>query len=139
MKLAPLLILPLALLAGGAGKPDASIAHGRLGQTLDLGRLRVTPLRVIEDSRCPVQVSCVWAGRLRLLARIQSGHHRHNQELTLGVPATVAGGKLELLSAVPRPSRQGAAAPGAYRFGLRFRADARPAPRLQTVAATPTF
>jgi len=139
MKTAPLLILPLALLTAGATKPNIQTAETRLGHTAHLGRVHVTPLRIVEDSRCPAQVSCVWAGRLRLLARIQTGHSRQNRELTLGTPVEVAGGKLELVTAQPRPSRDGKVPSAAYRFGFRFEAGARPAPRLQTVAATPTF
>ena len=38
-----------------------------IGGTADLGGgLIVRPLEVLEDSRCPQNARCVWAGRLRL-------------------------------------------------------------------------
>ena len=34
-----------------------------LGDSADVDRVRVRFARVVEDSRCPPDVSCVWAGR----------------------------------------------------------------------------
>ena len=41
-----------------------------LGQPTRVGRLVVTPLRVAEDSRCPINARCVWAGRAVVQTRI---------------------------------------------------------------------
>lgn len=44
----------------------------RIGETADLGHgLLVRPLEVVEDSRCPGDVDCVWAGRLRLRVAVE--------------------------------------------------------------------
>ncbi len=52
-----------------------------LNETADLGNgLTVTPLQVLEDSRCPADVVCVWAGRLRLRANVSG----EDVEMTLG-------------------------------------------------------
>jgi hypothetical protein len=43
-----------------------------IGQTADLGNgLRVRPLEVVEDSRCPQNARCVWAGRLRVRVNVE--------------------------------------------------------------------
>ncbi len=43
-----------------------------IGETADLGGgLRVRPLEVTEDSRCPQNARCVWAGRLRLRVAVE--------------------------------------------------------------------
>lgn len=43
-----------------------------INQTADLGNgLRVRPLEVLEDSRCPQNARCVWAGRLRLRVNVE--------------------------------------------------------------------
>ena len=43
---------------------EPGIAVAALNQTADLGGgLRVRPLEVLEDSRCPQNARCVWAGR----------------------------------------------------------------------------
>lgn len=56
---------------------DAALAQpgvvaAELNQTADLGNgLRVRPLEVLEDSRCPQNARCVWAGRLRLRVNVE--------------------------------------------------------------------
>lgn len=90
-----------------------------IGETADLGGgLTVRPLEVLEDSRCPANVTCVWAGRLRLRANVSGA----SRELTLGEPLATPQGTLVLAivkpgawhdwpeSEIPRP---------AYRFGFR--------------------
>jgi hypothetical protein len=77
---------------------DGVVSAG-IGETADLGEgLRVRPLEVIEDSRCPLDVTCVWAGRVRLRASISGAEH----ELTLGEPLTTPRGVVVL--AVVKPS-----------------------------------
>jgi hypothetical protein len=95
------------------------IVSAGIGETADLGDgLRVRPLEVIEDSRCPLDVTCVWAGRLRLRASVSG----HEHELTLGEPLTTPNGVVVL--AVVRPSSwsdwpEEAGARPAVRFGFR--------------------
>lgn len=89
---AALLLAACASPAGGAG-PDTSqlpqhiredlaqreaalrepgVVAAGIGQTADLGGgLRVRPLEVLEDSRCPQNARCVWAGRLRLRVAVE--------------------------------------------------------------------
>lgn len=50
----------------------SGVVAARIGETADLGHgLRVRPLEVVEDSRCPGDVDCVWAGRLRVRVAIE--------------------------------------------------------------------
>lgn len=99
----------------------AGVVAAGLGETADLGGgLRVRPLEVIEDSRCPQNqgIACVWAGRLRLRADV-SGTER---ELTLGQTLQTPEGAVTFAvakpgawhewpeSELPRP---------AHRFGFR--------------------
>lgn len=37
-----------------------------VGQTARIGLLRVTFVRVLEDSRCPIDVVCVWQGNAKV-------------------------------------------------------------------------
>ena len=81
MRLAALSLLFLAGAAISACTPFAAVGSGsaaasfgtRLGQGTSLGGWTVTPLRVLEDSRCPGDVMCVQAGTARLLVRVQRG------------------------------------------------------------------
>lgn len=78
-----------------AGPPVVTV---RLGETKRIGGLEVRPIAVIEDSRCPRDVTCVWAGRLRLRAEIGG----REAELVLGEAyAPAGGGRLTLVSAWP--------------------------------------
>ncbi|MCW1431139.1 hypothetical protein [Novosphingobium sp. JCM 18896] len=126
MRTAALLLAPLALAASlatgsaGAAPPASDRALARIGETVRVHGVRVTPLRVIEDSRCPQNARCVWAGRVRISARI-AGVVR---ELTLGEPFAVRGGGVQLSAVVPeRTTLQGTIPPRAYRFGFEFRRD----------------
>lgn len=61
-------ILPALVAVASAPAASAHLVEGlvRLGQTADVCGPRVTPLRVVEDSRCPMNSRCVWAGRVAL-------------------------------------------------------------------------
>lgn len=80
----------------------------------------MTPLEVLEDSRCPADVQCVWAGQVRIRATIHLGAGDTNAELTTGKPIALADGTLELVEVKPATSSNAAIAPGDYRFGFRF-------------------
>ncbi|RZK02907.1 MAG: hypothetical protein EOO76_05010 [Novosphingobium sp.] len=119
MRKAAALFAPLLLTASlaDATPPASDRALARLGETVRVHGLRVTPLRVIEDSRCPQNARCIWAGRVRISARV-AGTVR---ELTLGEPLAVRGGAIQLSAVVPeRTTPQRAIAPRAYRFGFEF-------------------
>lgn len=87
-----------------------------IGETADLGGgLNVRPIEVIEDSRCPADVTCVWAGRLRVRATV-SGAER---ELTLGEPFATPMGAIVLAVASPGAWSEWPVRKPAYRFGFR--------------------
>jgi hypothetical protein len=55
-----------------AALSEAGVVAAGIGEIADLGSsLRVRPLEVLEDSRCPQNARCVWAGRLRLRVAIE--------------------------------------------------------------------
>ncbi len=81
------------------GNASATIGFG--GQAM-LGGLTIRPLAVIEDSRCPINARCVWAGRLILTVETgQPGSPPMRINMTLGQPLAVAGGTLTLIDAAP--------------------------------------
>lgn len=95
-------------------------ARARIGQTVKIANFELTPLEVAEDSRCPENVQCVWAGRLRLKARIAFGGKTAEQELTLGEAQPVGTGMLELVEARPHPEQGRTIYPEDYRFGFTY-------------------
>jgi hypothetical protein len=93
----------------------AGIVFVDLGETADLGGgLRVRPLQVLEDSRCPEDVVCVWAGRVRLSVAISGVGER---EINSGEPVATPRGAFVLAEVAPPRRRDGP--PPAYRFGFR--------------------
>jgi hypothetical protein len=73
----------------------------RLNQEVQIGDVRVKPLAVLEDSRCPVDVTCIWAGRVRLRVAV-SGVGEPVMEIDR--PVTVASGQRLTLVAVAPPN-----------------------------------
>jgi hypothetical protein len=111
-----LLLAPLLIAATG----DDGLTTARFGQTVSVDGPRVTPIRLLTDSRCPMEARCVWAGELRILARVRTGSGSSLREFTLGKPIPVADGALELASAMPPRSVQRPIRMRDYRFGFRF-------------------
>ncbi|MEW9855484.1 hypothetical protein [Novosphingobium sp. M1R2S20] len=130
MKLLLVLAAPVAL-AGCATLPSPALipqqqsdglSRAEIGETVLVNGPRVTPLSVLEDSRCPMNARCVWAGRVRLKVRIDLGSGSQDRELTQGEPVQVADGTLELVEVQPDApaTNEAPLKPGDYRFGFRF-------------------
>ena len=128
MKRAIIAAFPLALAGCAAStlpaRPDNPntplLAYAGLGETVYVDGPSVTPLEVLEDSRCPEGVACVWAGRVRIKVRIHLGAGDRSQELTLGKPIQIADGSLELVQVGPARAQGAPIAPKDYSFGFRF-------------------
>ena len=121
MKAAILLIV--FALAGCATVPPAEAGPtAALGQMANTNGLRVRPIELVEDSRCPALVRCVWAGRVRVLTLIElrGGSEELRTTLTLGEPLQVADGTLTLVAVTPQRAVPGEISPRAYRFTFRF-------------------
>ena len=58
-------------------------------------------VEVVEDSRCPINARCVWAGRLVLRAEVSKRGWRETRNLTLGERRTSPAGNSTLASAEP--------------------------------------
>ncbi len=98
---------------------DGSI-DARLGETVRFGSIRVTPLKVLEDSRCPMEARCIWAGRVKLSVRYNAGSGDRIGELASDQPLRLRDGLLELQSVMPPRSVRGTLVPRDYRFTLTF-------------------
>lgn len=71
----------------------------RLNEEVQIGDLRLRPLEVLEDSRCPVDATCVWAGRVRLRVAVSGSGE---QVMEIDRPVSVAGGRqLSLVAVAP--------------------------------------
>ena len=94
-----------------------------IGEVQDLGAVRVTPDELLEDSRCPIEADCIWAGRvvLHVLVEPRGGNETTVIELESGKPQAIYNGTLELVEVAPDASGQWPdLAPGDYRFRFRY-------------------
>lgn len=86
--------------------------------------LVLTLERVVADSRCPVDVNCVWAGEIRVALALewpQTEAPRREFELSTTAPtATVNEIGFELLGALPEPRSTVKIAASDYRISLRI-------------------
>lgn len=92
----------------------------RLGQRAVVGGPTVTPVKVLEDSRCPMEARCVWAGRVRLEVQVETGQGKRTVEVATDKPAPVADGALSLTNVLPPKSVRTPVAERDYRFWLKF-------------------
>ena len=107
--------------AGCATTPPASAGPtAGLGQTAYTNGLRVRPIAVVEDSRCPINAICVWAGRLVVRSEVRGGGWRKTLHLELGKPEPVADGALTLVAAEPSKMAGTPVDRRAYRFTFDF-------------------
>ncbi len=99
-------VLSFVALALGACAtlPTAAIRSdglARLGEATRVGALVVTPRALVEDSRCPINVRCVWAGRAIVRTEVAGAGWRKTLNLTLGERITMQGTTLALTSIEP--------------------------------------
>lgn len=122
------LALPLAALLGGCvvpgGSNPAEPQPSSRSETVRLGEMTrtlatpVRPVAVLEDSRCPANTRCVWAGRVRISAQLGTAPARFI-ELELGRPDPRADHRVELVAVEPGRSEASTVPESAYRFRLR--------------------
>lgn len=120
----PLALAAIALTGCATIQPGSDgITRVRIGETAYVGGPKVTPLAVLEDSRCPMNARCVWAGQVRLTVRIDTGAGYVTREITSNQPIAVADGALELVEVTPDRFAGGESEPirrTDYRFGFKF-------------------
>ncbi len=128
-KLFPVILLTAIAVSGCAGSQDA--ANGGttrstapqgsavpLGQSVAAGDLTLTPVKVMEDSRCAAGTQCIWAGRLVLATRIEGDGWSEKVDLVAGERTTVHGRSVLLASALPERVAGEEIAASEYRFTL---------------------
>lgn len=118
---APFLLAACATTPSPPATPaEDGLVRAGIGQEVTVAGPRVVPLAVIEDSRCPRDVQCVWSGTVRLSIRIITGRGAETQDIALGQRIPVADGTLLLADVTPARTSEAAIPPGDYRFAFRF-------------------
>ncbi len=124
MKHALPIMAALALAACGpkSTPPPPPGPTAGLGQDGEVNGLRFRPIEVLEDSRCPARVQCVWAGQVRVLVAVgaPTGGEVSRHELTQGKPEVMYGGALTLVTVEPPKGTLGSLERDAYRFTFTY-------------------
>lgn len=117
-----LIALPLlALLAACATTPAPFAAEGmtvEIPHGVHVGKLVAVPQVLLEDSRCPMNARCVWAGRAVLSTRIYGPDFDETVPLVLGEPHALHGTSITLTSVTPEKMAGEEIPAPTYRFGF---------------------
>ena len=111
----------LALLPSCANGPPPFSADGSvvaIPEGVHVGKLAAVPQVLLEDSRCPLNVQCVWAGRVVLSTRIYGPDFDETVPLVLGEPYATHGTSITLTSVQPEKMAGEEVPAPTYRFGF---------------------
>ncbi len=73
----------------------------RLGQSATILGVKILPTKIIEDSRCPVDVVCIQAGTVKVEATLESSLGKATYIFTLAKPAKSSTEEITLMSVLP--------------------------------------
>ena len=113
---ATFVLATLALTACATVPPTNTGPTAGLGQFATVNGIRIRPIEVVEDSRCPATVQCVWAGRLKVRARMTGSGWTQIRDFELGVPQAVDRYRVTLIAVDPQKHAGAEIDPRAYRF-----------------------
>ncbi len=88
----------------------------KLGSTIQFADFSLTPLSVESDSRCPVDVTCVWAGTLTVKTNFVNGAGTTTKVIEIGKPTSYGSFTITLVSSSPTPNSQSSIGQSDYRF-----------------------
>lgn len=121
---ASMLAAALALSACAATRdqtPLADASNVALGQKAYADGPIIQPVAVLEDSRCPMNARCIWAGRVRVKTLwIRGNGEKQPFEITLGESTPLADGSITLEAVRPDKMTNAQLKPEDYRFSFRF-------------------
>lgn len=82
-------------------KPTSATVSAKLNQSASALGLKILPLELLEDSRCPVDVQCIQAGTVRIRANVTSAGNETSMMLQLGKSVTTKTEEIMLIDVQP--------------------------------------
>jgi hypothetical protein len=104
----------------GQSSSEGGVFVLKLKEPTTQSGITITALEVLEDSRCPVDVQCIWAGQVRLRAKITSIQGESEVIFITGLPVTIEAQDITLTDTSPSPRSKQTIKPGDYRFTLKI-------------------
>jgi hypothetical protein len=122
MKVALLLAsLALGTVSASATEPESISGEVALGEKLQLGSIRIRPLRVIEDKRCPTDATCPGPHRIIVRTEVRGRSTNKVRDFEIGQIRQVERSSSLMLAAVTPPPATGTSIePASYRFTYEF-------------------
>ena len=80
--------------------------------------ITIVPVSVIEDSRCPTEGQCIWAGTVKLKATVKSGSQTKETVLVLGESQSMFGHAILLRGVTPEKHTTKTLSLADYRFDI---------------------
>ena len=108
-------------LAGDAG--DATLGEVGVGKTVFINGVRITLNKIVQDSRCPIDVQCIQAGWVTANVTLRSDTDKETRDIASNA-APVAFDSFKISIENIKPSRVAGSAPesGSYLITFRVRA-----------------
>jgi hypothetical protein len=104
----------------GTSTPKGAVtSEAKLNQKVTPILESITPLEVIEDSRCPNDVQCIQAGTVRVRVRIDSGSGVSTETFSLNGTVTTETEAITLIAVRPEKESTRTIASGDYTFIFR--------------------
>lgn len=88
----------------------------KINQRIFNSGVHITPIKVISDSRCPVDVNCIWAGTVSVLVRLERENSKEEATLTLSTPEIFKDKKITMINVMPESDSKKPIADSDYRF-----------------------
>ncbi len=90
----------------------------KIGEPSELEGVTITVTEVVEDSRCPLGVECIWAGRVVVKVNLSKPSGNFTENVELGQSLTIDTEEVQFVSVAPHPRAGEVIAPSDYRFGF---------------------
>lgn len=106
----------------GASAPDGTLEtfEVKLNETASKLGVKITPVEVVEESRCPIDVQCIQAGTVRVRASVTErgapAEMASDYMFELNVPMTIGVDQITLVDVMPVPRSGTTIKPEDYRF-----------------------
>lgn len=64
-------------------KAPKIILEQKINQQIPVNNMTVTLIKVINDSRCPIGVTCIWAGEAKVLVEVRKNGNTEQKEIVI--------------------------------------------------------
>ena len=87
---------------GSVSEPQAQTVTLGIGETIEMFGVSARLVEVLEDSRCPANANCIWAGTVRVKAHAVYGVLQQDVVLELNKPFELGGHSATLVDVKPQ-------------------------------------